>query len=89
MNQEEVILGVDMHLDVHVGAVTSCTGRLLALQAVETTTAGCLKLLDWARSVGELSRAGVEGTATYGAGLTRLMPPVEFWLGTKPSQAPK
>lgn len=73
MNQDEVILGVDTHLDVHVGAVISCTGRLLGTQAVETTAAGYLKLLDWARSFGELRRAGVEGTATYGAGLTRLM----------------
>lgn len=73
MNQDEVILGVDTHLDVHVGAVISCTGRLLGTQAVETTAAGYLRLLDWARSFGELRRAGVEGTATYGAGLTRLM----------------
>lgn len=73
MNQDEVILGVDTHLDVHVGAVISCTGRLLGTQAVETTAAGYLKLLDWARSFGQLRRAGVEGTATYGAGLTRLM----------------
>ncbi len=73
MNQEEVILGVDTHLDVHVGAVISSTGRLLATQAVETSAAGYLQLLNWARSFGELRRAGVEGTATYGAGLTRLM----------------
>lgn len=73
MNQDEVILGVDTHLDVHVGAVISSTGRLLATKAVETTAVGYLELLNWARSLGELHRAGVEGTATYGSGLTHLL----------------
>jgi transposase len=73
VNHNDVILGVDTHLDVHVGAVISSTGRLLATQAVETTAAGYLQLLNWARSMGELRRAGVEGTATYGSGLTRLL----------------
>lgn len=73
MNQDEVILGVDTHLDVHVGAVISSTGRLLATQAVKTTSAGYQQLLNWARSLGELRRVGIEGTATYCAGLTRLL----------------
>jgi hypothetical protein len=33
VNQDVVILGVDAHLDVHVGAVTGSTGRLLETQA--------------------------------------------------------
>lgn len=73
MEQDEIILGVDTHLDVHVGAVISITGKLLATQAVKTTSAGYLQLLNWARSLGELRRAGVEGTATYGSGLTRAL----------------
>ena len=73
MNQDEVILGVDTHLDKHVGAVISVAGKLLATQAVETTSAGYLQLLAWARSLGDLRRAGVEGTATYGAGLTKVL----------------
>lgn len=73
MNQDEVILGVDTHLDMHVGAVISITGKLLATQAVETTASGYLRLLSWARSLGDLRRAGVEGTATYGSGLTKVL----------------
>lgn len=73
MKQEEVILGVDTHLDVHVGAVISVTGKLLATKAVPTDTAGYLQLLTWASSFGQLQRAGIEGTGTYGAGLTRLL----------------
>ncbi len=73
MNQDEVILGVDTHLDVHVGAVISITGKLLATLAIDTTASGYLELLNWARSLGALQRAGVEGTATYGSGLTRFL----------------
>lgn len=73
MNQDEVILGVDTHLDKHVGAVIDVTGRLIGTQAVGTTTVGYLQLLDWARSLGDLRRAGIEGTATYGAGLTKFL----------------
>lgn len=73
MNQDEVVLGVDTHLDKHVGAVISVSGKLLATQAVETTTSGYLQLLTWARSLGDLQRAGIEGTATYGAGLTKVL----------------
>lgn len=73
MKQEEVILGLDTHLDVHVGAVISVTGKLLATKAVPTDTAGYLQPLTWASSFGQLQRAGIEGTGTYGAGLTRLL----------------
>ena len=71
--QSEVILGVDTHLDTHVGAVISETGNLLGTLAVSTDSAGYLKLLTWAKSLGRLRRAGVEGTGTYGAGLARVL----------------
>jgi hypothetical protein len=66
MEQSEVILGVDTPLDKHVGAVISDTGRLLGSLSVATDTAGYLDLLTWANSFGQLHRAGVEGTGTYG-----------------------
>lgn len=71
--QSEVILGVDTHLDTHVAAVISQGGRLLGTHAAPTNAAGYLKLLAWARSFGDLQRAGVEGTGTYGAGLARVL----------------
>nr|WP_244125313.1 IS110 family transposase [Burkholderia gladioli] len=69
----EVILGVDTHLDGHVGAVISETGKLLGTLSVSTDTAGYLNLVSWAHSFGHLRRAGVEGTGTYGAGLARVL----------------
>ncbi|MBP2047950.1 transposase [Streptomyces griseochromogenes] len=54
---EDVILGVDTHKDVHVAAVITMLGELLA----------------WACSFGALRRAGVECTGSYGAALARLL----------------
>jgi transposase len=71
--QREVILGVDTHLDIHVGAVINYAGKLLGTLAVTTDAAGYLKLFKWADSLGDFHRAGVEGTGTYGAGLTRVL----------------
>lgn len=66
-------MGVDTHLDTHVGAVMSETGKLLGTLSVSADTARYLKLLTWANSLGHLCRAGVEGTGTYGAGLARVL----------------
>ena len=70
-DSEEVILGVDTHKDIHVAAVVSILGAQVADATFPTTTAGYRQLLAWARSYGMLHRAGVEGTGSYGAALTR------------------
>ncbi len=69
----EVVLGVDTHKDVHVAVVLSALGVLLASRQVATTPAGYHELITWARSHGRLDRAGVEGTGSYGAALTRIL----------------
>lgn len=66
-----ITIGVDTHLDVHVAAALDERGALLEVESFETTPVGYQELLDWARSFGELELAGVEGTGSYGAGLTR------------------
>lgn len=73
MEQSEIILGVDTHLEVHVGAVISETGKLLGTLSVSASAAGYLSLLTWATSFGHLRRAGVEGTGSYGAGVARVL----------------
>ncbi len=50
----EVILGIDTHLDTHVGAVVDDLGRALGTMVIPTTAAGAQQLLTWARSLGEL-----------------------------------
>ena len=66
-----ITIGVDTHLDIHVAAALDERGGLLEVESFETTPAGYKKLLDWARSFGDVELAGVEGTGSYGAGLTR------------------
>jgi transposase len=67
----ELILGVDTHKDVHVAAVITVLGRLVASRSFLTTAAGYRRLLEWAGSFGTLRRAGVECTGSYGAALAR------------------
>jgi transposase len=56
MEQIEVILGVDTHLEVHVGAVISETGKLLGTRSASVDSGGYLDLLIWAKSFGDLRR---------------------------------
>jgi len=63
--------GVDTHLDVHVAAALDERGALLGVESFPTTVAGYRALLHWLESFGTLELVGVEGTGSYGAGLTR------------------
>ncbi|HET9519229.1 MAG TPA: IS110 family transposase [Actinoplanes sp.] len=69
----EVIGGVDTHADTHTAAVIDPVGRVLGTRQFPTTTAGYTALLAWIRGYGRVVRVGVEGTGSYGAGLTRLL----------------
>ena len=75
-NQEsraEIILGIDTHLDVHVGVVIDAAGRVLGTLSVSTHDDGYKQMLCWAQTFGVLRRAGVEGTGSYGAALTHVL----------------
>ena len=65
--------GVDTHSRVHVGAVVNAIGKILATASFPVTVAGYRQLLAWMRSFGTLARVGVEGTGSYGAGLSRFL----------------
>jgi transposase len=66
-----VIAGVDTHKDLHVAAVIDTGETVLATKSFSTTRAGYRALTRWVRSFGDIARIGVEGTGSYGAGLTR------------------
>ncbi len=65
--------GVDTHLDVHVAAALDRIGGLLGTASFPTTPLGYAQLLGWLRSFGPVVQVGVEGTSSYGAGLTRAL----------------
>lgn len=68
-----VTVGVDTHADIHVGVALDRVGRRLGLLEIATTPSGYRKLLSWAQQQGEVSAFGIEGTGSYGAGLTRFL----------------
>jgi transposase len=67
----QVAGGVDTHLDTHTAAAVDIVGRLLGCRRFAATPAGYAELLAWLRGFGALLVVGVEGTGSYGAGLTR------------------
>ena len=68
-----VTVGVDTHLDVHVAVVLDQFGRKLDTISVSTTGHGHRRLLEWAGAFGVIDTVGIEGTGSYGAGLTRYL----------------
>ena len=69
----EVTGGVDTHADEHVAAVIDQTGRILGTRSFPATRAGYQQLLRWFQGHGQIVGVGIEGTGSYGAGLTRFL----------------
>jgi transposase len=69
----EAILGVDTHRDTHAVVLIDELGRLVASEVFPTTRRGIRALIVWAQRRGTIRQAGVEGTGSYGAGLTRAL----------------
>ena len=65
--------GVDTHADVHVAAALDRIGGLLGVRQFPATAAGYADLLEWLDEFGSVALVGIEGTGSYGAGLTRYM----------------
>jgi transposase len=65
--------GVDTHLEVHVAAALDPVGVLLGTAPFPTTPGGYEGLLGWLESFGPVTKVGVEGTGSYGAGLSKFL----------------
>jgi len=63
--------GVDTHADMHVAAALDPVGGLLGVQEFPATPAGYARLLNWLGRFGTVCLVGIEGTGSYGAGLSR------------------
>jgi transposase len=68
-----VVIGADTHLDSHHLAVITDTGKPLADTEFPTSQTGYDDAVRWAQRFGTIMIAGVEGTSSYGAGLTRVL----------------
>ena len=68
-----IVIGVDTHADTHTAAICDRSGRIVATETFTANNAGYRRLLSWARRKGEISAVGIEGTGSYGAGLSRFL----------------
>ncbi len=68
-----VVGGVDTHADVHVAAAIDHNGGLLGIESFPADRAGFEELLGWLVGFGEVEQIGVEGTGSWGVGLTRFL----------------
>jgi transposase len=69
----EVVLGVDTHKHQHTAAVVSAVGTVLDERAAPATEAGYGQLLRLADAHPGRRAWAIEGTGSYGAGLTRFL----------------
>jgi transposase len=68
-----VVGGVDTHADTHVAAVLDANGGVLGIESFPADHGGFEALLGWLISHGEILMVGVEGTGSWGVGLSRFL----------------
>ena len=73
MEGETVIAGVDTHKDVHVLCLLDGLGRKIRSGSFGADPEGYDRLAEAIGDPGSCMVVGVEGTASYGAGLTRRL----------------
>ena len=68
-----VVGGVDTHADFHVAAAVDHNGGLLGVESFGADLAGYEDLVGWLASFGPVQQVGVEGTGSWGVGLSRFL----------------
>ena len=68
-----IIIGIDTHKATHVAVAIDTQGTRLAALSIPTNPKGYLELERWSQSFGDVLAFGIEGTGSYGAGLTRSL----------------
>lgn len=66
-----IVGGVDTHKDLHVAAVIDTSENVLGTGSFSTTRAGYRAMTRWMADYGVVMKVGIEGTGSFGAGLTR------------------
>lgn len=68
-----ITVGVDTHAEIHVAAVLDQVGGVIDVADFNTTADGYRDLLAWARGHGTIAAFGIEGTGSWGVGLSRFL----------------
>ncbi len=69
-SHRRVIVGVDTHKYVHVAVAIDNLGAVLVSRSFAADSSGYAQLIDWSLTLGGRLAFGIEGTGSYGAGLT-------------------
>ena len=69
----KVIIGVDTHKHIHVAVAIDQNGARLGDLSVSADSGGYAQLEGWAQALGRVDRFGIEGTGSYGAGLSSYL----------------
>lgn len=73
LGRGDVVVGVDTHKDQHVAVALDGLGSRLGELVLLANPDGYAEVLAWADRLGAVSSFGLEGTGSYGAGLTRFL----------------
>lgn len=68
---DHVIIGVDTHKENHIAVAINVQGARLGSKTISTTRQGYHDLENWATQFGQVKAFGIEGTGSFGAGLSR------------------
>ena len=68
-----IIIGIDTHKSTHVAVAIDTQGTRLAALSIPANPKGYSELERWARALGQVLAFGIEGTGSYGAGLSRSL----------------
>ena len=69
----DVIIGVDTHKQTHTAVAITGLGARVGELTVSACTQGYHDLEAWAASLGSIRGFAIEGTGSYGAGLSRFL----------------
>lgn len=71
-SNRRIVAGADTHAQTHhIAVLDATTGVLLSDRQFPATTAGYRQVIEFVTGLGGVVRFGIEGTNSYGAGLTR------------------
>lgn len=68
-----VVVGIDTHKFIHAAVAITDLGVPLGRLTIPVSAKGYRDLEIWAKSLGRVSAFGIEGTGSYGAGLSRFL----------------
>jgi transposase len=69
----DILVGIDTHKHVHAAVAITALGARLGELSFPASPEGYRRLAAWARSLGKVRAFGIEGTGSYGAGVSRFL----------------